>query len=118
MALVVLLWFGALCGSSDSREVWISLASMPAAFSASSTLPIVTLLASEASRAVLPSEVTPASTCARSGATDIVASPETVIAGGKSVCANTGAASSEATPMTPASSAGCLIVFISGARTR
>src|SRR6202035_3633399 len=83
--------FGALAGCSDSREVWISFASMPAAFSASSTLPIAALLASDAARAVLASEVTPASICAWSGATDIVASPETEIAGG-TACADAGAA--------------------------
>src|ERR1700754_3972941 len=52
---------------------------MPAPFSANSTLPIVVLLASEASRAVLASVLTPASICARSGATDIWASPLTEI---------------------------------------
>ena len=41
---------------------------MPAPFSASSTLPIAALLASDASRAVLASLATPASICARSGA--------------------------------------------------
>ena len=42
----------------------MSFSSMPAPFSASSTLPIALLLASEASRAVLASEVTPPSICA------------------------------------------------------
>ncbi len=58
---------------------------MPAPFSASSTLPIAALLASDASRAVLASDVTPASICARSGATDTVASPVTEIIGGGTV---------------------------------
>src|SRR5882724_3900403 len=66
---------------------------MPAPFSASSTLPIAALLASEASRAVFASEVTPPSICAWSGGTETVASPVTEIAGG-GVCANAGAASS------------------------
>src|ERR1700744_1021056 len=61
--------FAAFCGCNDSREVWISLASMPAAFSATSNLPIAALLTSDASRAVLASEVTPASISARSGGT-------------------------------------------------
>ena len=65
---------------------------MPAPFSASSTLPIAALLASDASRAVLASEVTPPSICARSGATDTLASPLTEIAGG-AVCADAGVCS-------------------------
>src|ERR1700719_4179489 len=79
--------FGGYCGCSDSREVWKSFSSMPAPFSANSTLPIAALLASEASRAVLASEVTPASICARSGATDTVASPLTEITAGGAVSA-------------------------------
>src|SRR5882757_1504944 len=86
--------FGAFCGCSDSREVWKSFSAMPAPFSADSTLPIATLLASEASRAVLASDVTPPSTSARSGGTDTVASPVTEIAAGGSVCASAGAVSS------------------------
>ena len=71
----------------------MSLASMLAAFSAANTLVIALLLASEASRAVLASVATPASTKAISGATEICASPVTEIAGGKSagVCASAGA---------------------------
>src|SRR5712692_3352422 len=88
------LRFGALCGCSDSREVWISFSSIPAPFSACSTLPIAALLASEASRAVLASDVTPPSISARSGGTDTVASPVTEIAAGSSVCASAGAVSS------------------------
>ena len=74
----------------------MSFSSMPAPFSASSTLPIAALLASEASRAVLASEVTPPSICARSGGTDTVASPVTEIIAGGAVCASAGAASSAA----------------------
>src|SRR5882672_9580030 len=64
--------FGALCGCSDSRAVWISFASIPAPFSACSTLPIAALLASEASRAVLASDVTPPPICASAGAASSV----------------------------------------------
>src|SRR5690348_7954881 len=77
--------FGAYCGCSDSREVWMSLASMLAVFSAAITLPIATLFASDASRAVLASVATPASTDAISGGTEMLASPVTEIADGKSV---------------------------------
>src|SRR5580700_2112078 len=66
---------------------------MPAPFSASRTLPIAALLASEASRAVLASEVTPPSMCARSGGTETWASPVTEIIAGGSVCARAGTAS-------------------------
>src|SRR3954452_8305613 len=66
---------------------------MPAPFSASSTLPIAALLGSEASRAVLASVLTPASICARSGGTNIDASPVTEIAGVAS-SASAGTASS------------------------
>src|SRR3979411_539555 len=86
--------FGALCGCSDSREVWISFSSIPAPFSACSTLPIAALLASEASRAVLASDVTPPSISARSGGTDTVASPVTEMAAGGITCASAGALSS------------------------
>src|SRR5262249_24371509 len=84
--------FGAYCGCSDSREVWMSLASILAAFNAANTLAIAALLVSDASRAVLASVATPASTKAMSGATDILASPVTEIAGGKAsdVCASAG----------------------------
>src|SRR3954447_16777055 len=68
---------------------------MPAPFSASSTLPIAALLASDASFADLASLATPASICARSGAAEIVASPLTEMADGKS-SARTGVASSVA----------------------
>ena len=61
------------------------MASILAAFSAASTLAIAALFASDASRAVLASEATPASTAARSGGTETLASPVTEIAGGKSV---------------------------------
>src|ERR1700684_3126117 len=89
---------GVFCvsGCSDSREVWISFASMLAAFNASSTLPIAALLASEASRAVLGSEVQPPSISAISGGTDTVASPLTEIMAGRSICASAGVASSMA----------------------
>src|SRR3954453_5650151 len=73
---------------------------MPAPFSASSTLPIAALLASEASRAVLASVLTPASICARSGGTDTWASPLTEIVAIAASSASAGAASS-----TPASAA-------------
>jgi hypothetical protein len=69
---------------------------MPAPFSACSTLFIAALLASDASRAVLASEVTPPSICAWSGATDTVASPVTETAGGGTVCASADALRSEA----------------------
>src|SRR6266704_3623208 len=45
--------FAALCGCSDSRAVWISFSSIPAPFSACSTLPIAALLASEANNAAM-----------------------------------------------------------------
>src|SRR3981081_624064 len=66
---------------------------MPAPFSASSTLPIAALLASEASRAVLASVLTPASICARSGGTDTWASPLTEIVATGASSASAGAAS-------------------------
>src|SRR6267143_7120844 len=86
--------FGALCGCSDSREVCTSFSSIPAPFSACSTLPIAALLASEASRAVLASDVTPPPISARSGGTNTVASPVTEIAAGGMICALAGAVSS------------------------
>src|SRR3954453_20055503 len=67
---------------------------MPVPFNASSTLPIAALLASEASRAVLASVLTPASICARSGGADTVASPVTEMVGIGATCASAGAASS------------------------
>src|SRR4051795_12333450 len=85
--------FGAYCGCSDSREVWKSFSSMPAPFNASSTLPIAALLASEASRAVFASVLTPASICARSGGTDTLASPVTEIVEGGVSSASAGAIS-------------------------
>src|ERR1043166_5922395 len=66
---------------------------MPAPFNASSTLPIAALLASEASRAVFASVLTPASICARSGGTDTDASPVTEIVGGGVSSASAGAIS-------------------------
>src|SRR3954463_14800107 len=66
---------------------------MPAPLSASSTLPIAALSASEASRAVLASVLTPASISARSGGADTVASPVTEIAAGGVSSASAGAAS-------------------------
>src|ERR1044072_2469997 len=69
---------------------------MPAPLNASSTLPIAALLASDASRAVLASVLTPASICARSGGTDTLASPVTEIAGGGASPASAGAASNPA----------------------
>src|ERR1700755_691630 len=61
---------------------------MPAPFSANRTLPIAALLASDASRAVLASVVTPASICAKSGGTEMRASPVTEMNdGGWSVAA-------------------------------
>src|SRR5258707_4988154 len=86
--------FGALWGCSDSRAVWTSFSSIPAPFSACSTLPIAALLASEASRAVLAPDVTPPSISARSGGTNTVASPVTEIAAGGMICALAGAVSS------------------------
>ena len=74
------------------------------------------LLASEASRAVLASEVTPPSICAWSGGTDTVASPVTEIAGGGAVSANAGAASQVAVATTSASE--CFIRFTSAAHRR
>src|SRR3984885_35291 len=88
--------FGGYCGCSDSREVWKSFSSMPAPFSASNTLPIAALLASEASRAVLASVLTPASICARSGGADTWASPLTEIVATGATCASAGAASNPA----------------------
>src|ERR1700739_4334525 len=102
---------GAYCGCSDRREVWKSLSSMPAVFSAASALAIAVLFASEASRAVLPSEATPASSCARSGGTEIEASPVTEIAGAKSDCASAGAANSEQQPMAAAKATACFMVL-------
>src|SRR4051794_32052651 len=67
---------------------------MPAPFSASSTLPIAALLASEASRAVLASVLTPPSISARSGGADTVASPITEIVATGVSSASAGAASS------------------------
>src|SRR6266851_8403418 len=101
--------FGALCGCSDSREVWISFASIPAPFSACSTLPIAVLLASEASRAVLASDVTPPSISARSGGTDTVASPVTEIAAGGMTCASAGAVSSAPARATAARPVQCFM---------
>src|SRR5260370_3127805 len=101
--------FGALCGCSDSREVWISFSSIRAPFSACSTLPIAVLLASEASRAVLASDVTPPSICARSGGTDTVASPVTEIAAGGMTCASAGAVSSAAARAAAARAVRCFI---------
>ena len=71
----------------------MSLASILAAFSAASTFAIAVLLASDASRALLASVATPASTDARSGGTEMRASPVTEIAGGKAAgaCASAGA---------------------------
>src|ERR1700710_173882 len=66
---------------------------MPAPFSASNTRPIASLLASEASRAVLASVLTPASICARSGGADTWASPLTEIVATGATCASAGAAS-------------------------
>src|ERR1700692_4960405 len=86
--------FGALSGCRDRPEGRQSSSSTPAAFNAKITLPIAALLASDASRAVLASEVTPASICARLGATDRLASPVTEIIDGGAVCARAGAASS------------------------
>src|SRR5882672_1137486 len=103
------LRFGALCGCSDSREGWISFSSIPAPFSACSTLPIAALLASEASRAVLASDVTPPSICARSGGTDTVASPVTEIVGGGTTCASAGAVSSAPARATAARAVRCFI---------
>src|SRR4051794_24242255 len=73
---------------------------MPAPFSASSTLPIAALLASEASRAVLASVLTPASICARSGGTDTLASPLTEMVATGATCASAGAASNPAASAT------------------
>src|ERR1044072_10027603 len=81
---------------------------MPAPFNASSTLPIAALLASDASRAVLASVLTPAAICARSGGTDTLASPVTEIVGGGASSASAGAASNP-----PASAA----ITRSGARS-
>jgi hypothetical protein len=100
---------GALCGCSDSREVCTSFWSMPAVFSASSTLPIAVLLASDASRAVFASDVTPPSTSARSGGTETLASPVTEIAGGGTVCAGAGAANRVTAAMAPAKTVGCFM---------
>src|ERR1041385_3130900 len=81
---------------------------MPAPFNASNTLPIAALLASDASRAVFASVLTPASICARSGGTDTLASPVTEIVGGGASPAGAGAASNP-----PASAA----ITASGARS-
>src|SRR3981189_2437797 len=104
--------FGALCGCSDSREVWISFSSIPAPFSACSTLPIAVLLASEASRAVLASDVTPPSVCPRSGGTDTVASPVTEIAAGGMTCASAGAVSSAAARAAAARAVRCFMSLL------
>src|SRR6266436_686026 len=101
--------FGALCGCSDSRAVWISFSSIPAPFSACSTLPIAALLASEASRAVLASDVTPPSISARSGGTDTVASPVTEMAAGGMTCASAGVVSSAAARAAAARAVRCFI---------
>src|SRR5882757_1684074 len=101
--------FGALCGCSDSRAVWTSFSSIPAPFSACSTLPIAALLASEASRAVLASDVTPPSISARSGGTDTVASPVTEMAAGGATCASAGAASSAPARATAARAVRCFM---------
>ncbi len=90
---------------------------MLAAFSACNSLPIAALLASEASRAVLASEVTPASISAWSGATDTLAVPLTVIIGGSAVCARAAVAIVAATEAA-ASRAGILKNLISAARRR
>src|SRR6267142_6620474 len=82
---------------------------MLAPFSASSTLPIAALLASDASRAVLASVVTPASICARSGGTDTVASPVTEIIAIGTTCASTGAVSSAPARATAARAVRCFI---------
>src|SRR5271165_4571270 len=110
--------FGAYCGCNDRREVWKSFSSIPAVFNAVSTFAIAALFASEASRAVLPSEATPASSCARSGGTEIEASPVTEIAGGKSDWARAGAANGEAQAMAIAKARACFIVLISAAHRR
>ncbi len=91
---------------------------MLAAFSASNNLPIAALLESDASRAVLASEVTPASISARSGATDMEASPLTVIIGGGMVCASAGVASNTLAKMVAASGVRCPVNLISAARRR
>src|SRR6266852_7051157 len=104
--------FGAVCGCNDSREVWKSFSSMPAPFSASSTLPIAALLASEASRAVLASDVTPPSISARSGGTDTVASPVTEMAAGGMTCASAGAVSSADARATAARAVRCFISLL------
>ena len=74
------------------------------------------LLASEASRAVLASEVTPPSICAWSGGTDTVASPVTEIIGGGAVSANAGVASDVAAAT--ASARKCFMRLISAAHRR
>src|ERR1700746_3081573 len=113
---------GAYCGCSDRREVWKSLSSIPAVFSAASTFAIAVLLASEASRAVLPSEATPASSWARSGGTEIEASPVTEIAGGNSDWASAGAAHSvvqaEIQAMAAAKRRSCFMALTSAAHRR
>src|SRR5579883_1275299 len=107
---------GAYCGCSDRREVWTSLSSIPAVFTAASTLAIAVLLASEASRAVLPSEATPASSWARSGGTEIEASPVTEIAGEKSDWAAACAANSGAQATIKTTARVCFMVLTSAAR--
>src|ERR1041385_3831969 len=81
---------------------------MPEAFSASNTLPIAALFASDASRAFLALEITPPSISAKSGGAETVASPVTEIAGGGVSSASAGAASNP-----PASAA----ITASGARS-
>src|SRR3954465_1696452 len=109
------LRLGAYCGCSDSREVRKSFSSIPAPFSASSTLPIAALLASEASRAVLASVLTPASICAVSGGTDTVPSPVTEIAETGASSASTGTAGTAATS---AAMTGSVTLSIRHARNR
>ena len=96
----------------------MSFWSMLAAFNASSSLPIAALLASEASRAVLASEVTPASTCARSGGTETVASPVTEMLAGSAICASAGVTSSAPARMAAANCARWYAGLISAARRR
>src|SRR5262245_22622005 len=64
---------------------------------------------SDASRAVLASDVTPASISAWSGTAEIVASPFTEIAGGGTVCARAGDAAS----VSAARAMSCFIRFTS-----
>ena len=91
----------------------MSFSAMPAAFSAGRTAAIALLLASLASRAVLPSVVTPPSICARSGATETWASPLTVTVGRLRFAANAGAAVASSAARTSRA-----LRIISAARTR